>query len=248
MDSGIGGLSTLAETCKILPANYIYFADIKNCPYGNLSKKEISNLLKEIITKILSSYKIVMIVLACNTATTSAIDDLRKEFTNIPIIGTEPAVNLAKNLGYKNILALTTPATSKQEKYNNLVKHTGSNIRTLSMPSLAQKIENYFANQSSFNFLNLQKDIMHIKKISQNYDCVVLGCTHYVLVEDMIKNITQKSVINGNIGIARQVLKKLNTKYFQNNKTFTIKFLSSNSTNFAKEIYKKILGQILAKR
>ena len=95
-DSGIGGLSTLSSTIKLLPCErYIYFADNKNVPYGNRTKQEISNLVFENISRLLSRFKIKLIVIACNTATSLAIDDLRTKI-NIPIIGIEPALKVAE--------------------------------------------------------------------------------------------------------------------------------------------------------
>ena len=115
IDSGIGGLSTLAFTQKILKANYIYFADNKNAPYGSHTKNEILKYLTKIISNVQNKYPLKMVVLACNTATTSAVKQLRNLF-DIPIIGTEPAITLAKNNGYNHVFALTTETTKKQLK------------------------------------------------------------------------------------------------------------------------------------
>jgi len=248
IDSGIGGLSTLAETIKILPANYIYFADIKHCPYGSLSHAKITKILKETISSLMLKFNISVVVLACNTATTSAIENLRKTFPKTEFVGTEPAINLAQKKGFKNILCLATPTTTKQKKYVDLTQKMYSKLHTQSMPTLASNIEYFFTNPTVYNLFSLAKDLYEIKNLSQKYDSIVLGCTHYVLVEDIISQISQKTVIHGNIGISRQILKIFKHKNFNFYSQPYVRFLSSDSTNFAKENYKKILGQILAKR
>ena len=89
-DSGIGGLTTLASIMlKNKNQNYIYYADTKNCPYGNKCNTQLQNIIINNIKRLTSEYNITHIVLACNTATTVAISKLRTLF-NIPIIGTEP--------------------------------------------------------------------------------------------------------------------------------------------------------------
>ena len=109
IDSGIGGLSTLCEIYKVLPANYIYFADNKNAPYGKHKKEDVYNFLETIIGSVCLKFKVSMVVLACNTATTTSIEKLRDKFTGIKFIGTEPAIKLAGSFGNKKILSVATP-------------------------------------------------------------------------------------------------------------------------------------------
>ena len=123
IDSGIGGLTTLAETTKILNANYIYFADSIHAPYGSHLAEELLYFLREIIENLLKTYNIRMIVLACNTATASCVEFLREIYPKISIIGTEPALKIAVSASHKRILALTTPTTAKQHKYLSLKQH-----------------------------------------------------------------------------------------------------------------------------
>ena len=105
VDSGIGGLSILAQMLKLFNSNIVYFADNKHCPYGSHSRAEILNFLVKIIDKIRKKYNLKIVVLACNTATTSAILHLRKKYKDLVFIGTEPALNLANQLNYKQILS-----------------------------------------------------------------------------------------------------------------------------------------------
>ena len=105
-DSGIGGLTTFSNIIELCPKqNYIYFADTKNAPYGNKCKSELQLLILKNIKSLLKKYNIKLIVLACNTATTSSILFLRKELP-IPIIGTEPNIKSPQNGNYKNIIEI----------------------------------------------------------------------------------------------------------------------------------------------
>ena len=119
IDSGIGGLTTLSESIKLINRDYIFFADNKHAPYGSHSKKDIYSYIKNIIDNLLQRYHINNIILACNTATTSAIEKLRLTYPNINIIGTEPAVNLANKYGLNSAFCIATPTTIKQQKYFN---------------------------------------------------------------------------------------------------------------------------------
>ncbi len=248
IDSGIGGLSTLAETMKKLPSNYIFYADNKHSPYGNHSKTEILIFLTKIIYQISKKYQISAVVLACNTATTSCVGILRKIFKNLTIIGTEPALKLAKNSGFYDILCLSTPTTARQMKYKQLKNSLNVNIKTLSLGSFASEIEEYFCTGSYFSYAKLLKTLCYICNNAQNFQCIVLGCTHYCLVQVQLFKLAAKSVINGNLGVQKQVLNVLKPNYFNNQNSPKVKFIFSNPTKFAKQNYKKILGQILAKQ
>ena len=235
IDSGLGGLSVLAELVKILPANYLYYADNKNCPYGAKTKEEITLILSQIICEISLKYQLKMVILACNTATTSAIDSLRTTFKNLIFIGTEPAIKLAEKLHYENVLALTTPTTADQDKYKQLQLSLKNNIKTLKMKALAVTIERFFVNYTILNALRLKKELFFIKKHAKNHDCIVLGCTHYVLIKDLIEKYTNKPVIDGNLGIANQAQKcfKLSqSKLLDKSKiTFICSSISNNECN-----------------
>ncbi len=246
IDSGIGGLSTLSKSMSRLPANYIYYADNAHAPYGNHSRSELLEFLCEIINKLSKKYKFRIVVLACNTATTCCVRILRKIFKNLTIIGTEPALKLAKNQGFNKILAITTPATATQNKYLLLKRSQKTHITTHRATTLASVIEDYFAKQSFLSYIKLLKCLCFISQKALNFDCIVLGCTHYVLINNILNKFTQKPLIDGNDGVCKQIEqfhKKL-VAYKENSPSVVFKF--SKSTNFAEENYKKILSQILA--
>lgn len=189
-DSGIGGTTILKELLKYLPyENYIYYADCKNNPYGNKSDKVLMKIVINIVNYFIRR-KVKLIVIACNTATTRCIDMLRKLYPSMLFIGVEPAVKVACDKGYKNILVMATEGTIKSFKLLKLIdnnKKDGENIYLVPCEGLAFAIE--------------KKD---------NIDAIVLGCTHYPLISNKIIEIMPLvQLIDGNIGVVEQVKKVL---------------------------------------
>ena len=120
-DSGLGGLSVLSELWKLMPnEKYIYLGDSKNAPYGTKSEQEVKKYTEENIIKLIDM-GVKAVVIACNTATSVAANELREIFS-IPIIGIEPAIKpAAENHKGGNIIVMATPMTLKKEKFNNLM-------------------------------------------------------------------------------------------------------------------------------
>lgn len=120
-DSGVGGISVLKELTKILPnENFIFFGDSANAPYGEKSTEEVSALVTRIADDLVNQ-GVKAIVVACNTATSVAISQLRATYPNIPIIGMEPAIKLAAmEQPHHNILVMATPVTLRLDKYQQL--------------------------------------------------------------------------------------------------------------------------------
>lgn len=244
-DSGIGGLSTLQETIKIFNYNYLYYADNKHSPYGNQTKEAIFFYIAQVLTELTKKFSIKFVVIACNTATAAAISQLRNQFKDITFIGTEPAINLAKKFNFKNILSLTTPLTMTLDKYKLLL--TDDNIITIGMPNLAKSIENYYLSPSFFNKTKLLKQVCYILKKSTKYDCIVLGCTHFVFLKPFIRQFSKINLVDGNTGISKNLIAKLNSLNIKQTKKSYIKILLSDKNKIAIKKYKKILCQTLAK-
>ncbi len=247
IDSGIGGLSTLAECIKKQNNyNYLYVSDNKHCPYGAHSNTEIQSFLSEIIVKLRQKCSFSIVLLACNTATTTSIEHLRNTFKDIHFIGTEPAINLANKLSFKNILALTTPATARQKKFIDLKSKQSSKISVLAISTLAKNIENYFANKSYFSYAELLKDVMKVVTKSQNYDSIVLGCTHYVFIKNLLQKFTKIPTIDGNAGVCKELARRANILGVAPQKKHSVKFLNTKDIISINQNNKKILSQILA--
>mgnify|MGYP003300673634 FL=1 len=205
-DSGFGGLSLLNEAMKKLEGcDFIYFADNENAPYGTKSIDEIKKLSIDAVDFLASKADI--IVIACNTATSAAVSDLREKFS-IPIIGMEPAVNLGKDAD-GDILVIATPATIKGAKLNELLKKSNLNNKThlLPMPKLVE-----FAQNMKFNSPNVKEYIKNqISKFnSKNISLLVLGCTHFNYFKDSFIDLMPNSkIVDGVDGTIRQIKRKI---------------------------------------
>lgn len=212
-DSGIGGLSVLKQIIKVLPnEQYIYYADIDHVPYGIKTKKEIKEYVKEAVDFFISQ-KVKAIVIACNTATSIAIEDLRKEYT-IPVIGIEPAAKPAvENRKDKKVLLMATPVTVREEKLKKLLKRVDSehSIDLLAMPELVN-----FAEKEDFTSSNVENYIREqLKEYDLNqYSELVLGCTHFPFFKDMLRKVFPKDfqIIDGSYGVANRLKDILENK------------------------------------
>ena len=227
-DSGIGGLTTLKEIRKILPnEDYIFYADSKNNPYGDKTTEELFNITKDIVDYLIKE-NVKLIVIACNTATTKCIKLLREEYNNIIFVGTEPAIKVACDNNYKNTLVLATPGTINSERTCELIndfKKENENIYLVSCDYLANAIENK-QDEKIDKLLHKYLDEYTNKKI----DAIVLGCTHYPIIKDKIQKFFPESdIIDGNIGVAKQVKYQLETNNLLNNqdKKGTLKFIQT---------------------
>lgn len=207
-DSGIGGLTTLKEIKKLLPnESYIYYLDNKNIPYGDKSDDELKIIAKNIIN-FFDKKKVKIIVIACNTMTTKCIEYLRKTYPDKIFIGTEPAIKVACDKGYKNTLLMVTPATAKSERLFKIINDNAKDdhkITILPCKGLADTIETKDKKRIRYLIYNL----LYEYKI-YNYDSVVLGCTHYCHIKKIISEIFPNAkLIDGNKGVSKEVKRKL---------------------------------------
>jgi glutamate racemase len=208
-DSGVGGISVLREAIKLLPnENFIYYGDSKNAPYGIKTVDEVKNLSFS-VTDILINKGIKALVVACNTATSAAINDLREKY-KIPIIGIEPALKPAVLLGRKGkILIMATPMTLSEEKFYKLMKKYEdiAEIVPMPCPGLVELIEDGTFSGEKINSYLKEKLSSYIE---YGIAAIVLGCTHYPFVKKEIKLLTKDvPIIDGSKGTARQLKKKL---------------------------------------
>lgn len=216
-DSGIGGLTTLKEIRKILPyEDFIYYADSKNNPFGEKSKAKLNIIVHNIVNELLK-HNVKLIVIACNTITTKFINILRKDYPNILFVGVEPAIKVACDNNYKNILLMATPNTISSKRTEELIinnKKENQNIYLLPCTGLASAIENNNKNKIDEilnNNLNKYK--------TYNIDSIVLGCTHYPIIKNKIqKYFPNSKIIDGNVGTAKRVKYLLEENNLLNNK------------------------------
>jgi len=237
-DSGIGGTSIWKEIHQLLPnENTIYLADTKNAPYGQRSKEEIIALsIKN--TEFLLEQNSKIIVVACNTATTNAIKELREKF-DVPFIGIEPAIKpAAKNSKTQTIGILATKGTLNSELFNKT----------------AEKFQDTtIIEQVGFNLVKLiEEGKMHSEEMTKllyaylkpmieaNIDYLVLGCSHYPYLIPQIKQILPKhiQIIDSGEAVAKQTQKILEEKIGLNYETNSSSIFYTNADS-------KVLTEIL---
>lgn len=208
-DSGVGQLSILIETKKLLPdENFIIFADQTHNPYGQKTRAQIRKYAHNAIVHLINKHKIKMMVLACNTATVLALDHLRRNF-DLPIIGTVPAIKPAftasKN---KKIAVMATPATAKSKYLNDLIRKYAPTAKVIKIgcDRLEEAIEVLDKGQIK---LLLKKYLAKIRQFGA--DVVVLGCTHYPLIKAQIKRgfESKVKVIDSGSAIAKRIKETL---------------------------------------
>jgi glutamate racemase len=188
-DSGVGGLSIAKCITDTLPnEQLIYVADSACAPYGDISVTQIQ-LRVNTITAWLINQNVKAVVIACNTATVNAIEQLRKQ-CSIPIIGVEPAIKPAAELSKKNKVAiLVTQATAKHQRFLALIaKHKKtSQVIVQACPGLVELVEAGKIDSSDCRRL-LKKYLLPL--MDQGIDTLVLGCTHYPFLRHQISQIT----------------------------------------------------------
>lgn len=198
-DSGIGGLTVLAECRKRLPtATFYYYGDNARAPYGNLPSEQIERYVFEIFES-LEGLQPSAAVIACNTVTALCVESLRKKYP-FPIVGAEPAVLSAAKAGGE-IFVLATKATVESERFQTLCdralkKYPNANVRPFACEVLAGTIEKHLTDRD-FDFSSLLP--------KGNPASVVLGCTHYVFIKEQIQSFYKAPTYDGNAGIAKRL-------------------------------------------
>ena len=245
-DSGVGGISVLKQTMEILPnENYIYFGDSINAPYGDKEVEVIRSLTSEAVDLLLSK-GCKAIVIACNTATSAAVDYIRDKYKNIPIIGIEPALKVAidKTKSGK-ILVLATNRTLQEKKFHNLcMKYARTReIINMPLPGLVEIIENGADFQEmSYRYL---KDVL--KDVGEDFSAVVLGCTHYPFVKSSLRRIfTDKvRIFDGSEGTARHLKEVLEERDLLNPslEKGTLTMLNSKNTQDMIDLSLRLLDE-----
>lgn len=189
-DSGIGGKAVAVKVRELLSnTEVISINDHNNMPYGTKPQSEVIELTKSAIKPLLDS-NCDVIVLACNTATAVAIDELRKIHPDTPFIGIEPMVKPASNLTKTgNIAVLATPATLKSNRYLELKTNWAADLNVIEpdCSNWAELIETQRSEK-----IDVESVVRSL--IKSNVDVIVLGCTHYHWIKDRVINIAGSDV------------------------------------------------------
>lgn len=182
-DSGLGGLSVLATLVRALPqADFTYFADTAHVPYGNKSEAEI---LARVLTigDHLVTQGCGLLVVACNTATTTAVQALRTAHPQIPVVGIEPGIKpAAQATRTGRIAVLATEATARSRRLAQLIEQHARSVEVLiePCPGWATHVETLHLDDPLLT-ADIDARIRHL--LEQGVDQLVLGCTHYSFLQ-----------------------------------------------------------------
>jgi glutamate racemase len=212
-DSGIGGLTVLSEALRRLPANdYLYMADTLHVPYGTKPMEEVRTYIVDAIESMVA-VGIDALVIACNTATSIAVAELREKYS-FPIVGMEPAVKPAVEMNRatgKRVLVFATPLTLQMPKYYALVSRVDEEgiVDSLPLPELVGYCE-------SLQFdTELMREYFRGKLAGYDlnqYGIIVLGCTHYPFYRSILRQVLPPhiQIVDGNVGTIKRLTALMN--------------------------------------
>ncbi|CAD7287079.1 glutamate racemase [Campylobacter suis] len=236
-DSGIGGLSVMNEAIRQLSGNeFLFFADKKNVPYGTKTKDEVINFSIEAVS-FLIDLGAKAVVVACNTATSAAIVELRAKFS-VPIIGMEPAVKRAVSLkDGKKTLVIATPITIAGQKLHELLVRTNASevADLLALPRLVEFAESYeFESRRVREYLKSELAKFDLSE----YGSLVLGCTHFNYFKDTLREILapQTKILDGIDGTIKRLKSESGAVSLADKSSKVEYFYSKQKVNQRKEL------------
>ena len=210
-DSGVGGISVLRHLVRILPGErFIYYGDSANAPYGSRSTQEVRALTLAAVGKLLAEYPLKALVIACNTATAAAVNDVRAAHPELIVVGIEPALKVAADhFPGGRVGVLATEVTLREEKFDTLLHRFDENvtISKIPAPGLVELVEHGKVDAPETEAL--------LRKVLGPYlgklDAVVLGCTHYPFARNAIRRVLGDDVVllDGGEGTARETRRRL---------------------------------------
>ncbi len=210
-DSGLGGLTVVQAMTKVIKgAEIFYVADTKNAPYGEKTPEQILQYSLDITRFLTQTHQIDALIVACNTATSAAIQEIRKQYPDLIVIGTEPGIKPAfEQTQTGKVGVLATPATLKGEKYQQLASVLSTQkevtLYEQACPGLVEQIENGDIHTEKTREM-LEKWLHPMREA--DVDTIVLGCTHYPLVSEVIEHVMQRrmNLIHTGEAIAKHLL------------------------------------------
>ena len=240
-DSGIGGVTVLKECIRLNPGfEYLYYSDSIHNPYGDQSQDIVIGYCVKIVDLLIrKGCKI--IIIACNTASAMAVQYLRNHYSFIRFIAIEPAIKLAYDTNQNGTLVMATKGTMDSQKFHDLYeKYHRDGYYLISCVGLANLIESNKQEEIS----NYLKDNLSFYK--GKVSNVVLGCTHYPLVKEQIKEILgDVSFYDGALGVAKQLKRIILEFGYVGSQSFSISFEDSTGDLEKKKRFYEILEEIL---
>ena len=242
LDSGIGGLTVLKEAIRLLPnEDYLYYADTKHVPYGTKPRDEVRGYIFD-AADFFASQGVEALVVACNTATSIAINDLRERYS-FPIIGMEPAVKPAVlKADDRRVLVLATPITVREKKLHDLVERLDSEdiVDLHALPGLVELAEKFIFDEGTVISYLLDE---FSRYNLDDYGAVVLGCTHFVFYRKHFKKILPQGVdiIDGNLGTINRLKILLENRGLRYGGKGNIEFYCSGEKEIDDSKYRRYL-------
>lgn len=251
VDSGVGGLSVARAIRRELPrSTMVYAADYAAFPYGDWEADALREHLIEQVSSWIVEHSPDCVVIACNTASTLVLPPLRAAF-DIPIVGTVPAIKPAASKSQSGLISvLATPGTVKREYTHALLQEfaEGLTVQLVGSKHLATLAEQWLSNGPNEDLrCKIQDELLPCFIESENgakTDCIVLGCTHFPLLNDILPSLAPWPVdwIDPSSAIARRVRNVLGEKA-QGSAAGTCKIISSakNKTEHVKSLWEKLV-------
>lgn len=213
-DSGIGGMTLLHQAMLMMPREkFIFYADTDHVPYGTKSREQVISYVDAVI-RFMADHDCKAVVIACNTATAVAAEQMRSKYAGLPIIGIEPAVKpaVAESEG-KRVLVVATPLTVHEKKLQNLVERVDDEhlVDLLELPCLVEFAERgEFYSDEVTAYLKKRLSVFDLEK----YGELVLGCTHFNFFKDTFRKLMPPGthMIDGSQGTVRQLMRILEEK------------------------------------
>lgn len=208
-DSGFGGISVVRQIQQEMPNEHLmFYGDSAHAPYGTKSPKEVRELSSRIVERFVEQGA-KAIVIACNTATSAAAQELREQY-EIPIIGMEPALKVACERGNgesQSVIVAATPLTLRERKFTDLMRRFEQDhkIYPQACPKLVEIVEHGELNNRKIVFDTLHE---YLDKYNlDTIDSVVLGCTHFVFYRDYFQQFLPHdiAIVDGNHGTAHHL-------------------------------------------
>ena len=211
-DSGVGGVSVLRALVRELPnERFVYFGDSANAPYGPRTTEEIRTLTLDNLRRLKDEYDFKAAVVACNTATSAAIGELRAAWPALPVIGIEPALKPAADRHPGGtVVVMATETTLREAKFAALARRLGDRCRVVSLPcpGLVEFVERGETDSPALEAF-LQEALAPYA--GGRADALVLGCTHYPFAAAVMARIlgSGTELLDGSEGTARNTRSQL---------------------------------------
>ncbi|NLL62865.1 MAG: glutamate racemase [Ruminococcaceae bacterium] len=244
-DSGIGGLTVVKEIVRLMPnENIIYLGDTAHVPYGTHSPEQITEYALQ-DTKFLSAFNLKAIVIACNTVDSIAREAV-DELCNVPVFGVvEPASKVAANTTKNGkIGVIATNATVNSRAYNKAIEKYNLKAEVISVacPLLVPLIENGQFKKGDTVTRNVLKEYLD-PLMKQEIDTLILGCTHYTLLTEMIEDLYPNlMIVSSSIAVAKTIKASLP---LSGNEQVDRRYFVSNNVEDFKKLAQIFMGEVL---